>query len=171
MPVHYLILKNDSLENHFALTMPVVVAHAVAIKTGMIMLVGFGSPALAKIAIAVAGMSCTLPVLIATNIHIASDAVPGVLLSLLSSSIAFNPKGVAALANPKTLAEIFKVMAPNTGWSRGICGNKKRSIGLMNFAKPRINPASSAMRISPNHKAIIPISPKAKTTALPAESV
>jgi hypothetical protein len=62
-------------------------------------------------------------------------AVPGFELSLLSSSIALIPKGVAALPSPSMLLEMFKIMALIAGLSSGTPGKSRRMSGPMSRAR------------------------------------
>src|SRR5512143_2098940 len=93
--------------SNFTVATPTTVLTVVATITGPMISVGFEAPAAARIAITVAGMSWTLLVLMTRKVHMASVAVPSFLLSLLSSSIALRPSGVAALARPSMLADMF----------------------------------------------------------------
>ena len=88
-----------------------------------------------------------------------------------SSSMAFNPSGVAAFPNPRILADIFNTIEPMAGWSSGTSGNRRRVIGRSPFAIRRMSPDSSAIFIMPNQSAIIPMRPIAKFTATLAISI
>jgi hypothetical protein len=114
-----------------------------------------------RMAITVAGMSCTEPVLMAQKSACASVAVPGWGLSRSSSSIALMPNGVAALPSPRRFAETFITMAPMAGWSGGMEGNSLRSTGRATRASIRTSPASSATRISPSQRVKTPTSVRA----------
>ena len=65
---------------------------------------------------------------------------------------------------------MFIIIEPIAGWSDGIFGNNHLVSGFKKFAIDLIKPASSATFIIPIHKAIMPISPKAIFTAMPAYS-
>ena len=65
-------------------------------------------------------------------------------------------------------AAIFITIDPIAGWSFGTSGNKNFIIGFSAFPINLTKPASSAIFISPNHKAIIPISPIANSTPVSA---
>ena len=114
------------------------------------MAVGSFEPAEAITLTMEAGMSWTPAVLIVRNMHIAFVATPGVLLSLLRSSIAFIPSGVAALFSPRALAAMFMSMLPMAGWSRGTPGKSQRMTGAISFATSWIKPESSAIFMIPS---------------------
>ena len=88
------------------------VERLVAIRVDAIIFGGSWDPAAARKAITVMGMMVREEVVKATNVHIASVAVPGSLFSSFSFSIALIPKGVAALPMPKMLAVMLIMMAP-----------------------------------------------------------
>src|SRR3954463_15211112 len=105
--------------------MATVAAHSVANKAVPTIAVGLVEPDAARIAIAVAGTSCTELVLIARNVHIAFEATPGRGLSVSRSRIARNPRGVAALPRPSMFAAMFMSIEPIAGWSWGTSGNNR----------------------------------------------
>ena len=78
-----------------------MVEQIVATKVVAIIDVGSFAPAATKKAIPVAGINCTLEVLIAKKVHIALVATPGKGFNVSNSVIAFNPIGVAALLSPE----------------------------------------------------------------------
>jgi hypothetical protein len=117
-------------------------------------------------AMTVAGISWTLLVLMTRKVHIASVAVPTFLLSLLSSSIALSPSGVAALARPSMFAEMFISIAPIAGWSGGTSGKSLVVTGLRNLERTATIPDCSAIFISPSQRDMMPISPIASSTAI-----
>src|ERR1017187_5959631 len=106
----------------------------VARKVGTMMSVGLAEPRVSRIAITVAGTSVSAVVLIVRNMHIAFVAVPATGFSLLSSSIAFNPSGVAAFESPRKFAVMFITIAPMAGWSGGTSGKTRVMIGLTTLA-------------------------------------
>ena len=61
------------------------------------------------------GIKVTLEVLMARKSAIESEATPGRGFKLRSSTIAFSPKGVAALPSPSMLAAMFRIMALMAG--------------------------------------------------------
>src|SRR4051812_4940377 len=87
----------------------------VARNVGMMMSVGFELPRVSRIAITVAGTSVNAVVLIVRNMHMGFVAVPATGLSLLSSSIALSPSGVAAFERPRKFAVMFITIAPMAG--------------------------------------------------------
>src|SRR5206468_11311383 len=74
--------------------------------------VGLVDPDAARIAIAVAGISCTELVLLARKVHMAFVATPGRGLSASRSRIARSPSGVAALPRPGVFAAMFVSIDP-----------------------------------------------------------
>src|SRR5579872_2197922 len=118
---------------------PQISAMMVAIKVGMIISVGVFEPSDKRIAMTVAGISVIALVLIVRNMHMAFVAVPAFGFNLLSSSIAFNPSGVAAFDNPKKFAAIFESIAPIAGCSGGTSGNNLTMIGFAIRASNVIN--------------------------------
>ncbi len=75
------------------------------------------------------GNTATPAVLIARNRHIAFVAVCFSSLSVWSSAIAFNPKGVAAFVRPTTFAAMFITIAPIAGCSAGTSGKSRTRTG------------------------------------------
>ena len=86
-------------------------------------------------------------------------------LSSCKLSIAFNPKGVAALSKPSRLAEKFMIICPMEGCPFGISGKSLEKKGPTMRDKSLIPPAFSAMFIKPMNKAKIPTSFKQISTA------
>src|SRR5690349_8682522 len=121
--------KNDSRSKNFAERTATVAAHKVAKKAVPTITVGRADPAAARIAIAVAGISCTELVLIARKVHIAFEATPGRGFSDSKSRIARKPSGVAALPSPSMLAAMFISIDPIAGWSGGTSGNNRNING------------------------------------------
>ena len=88
----------------------------------------------------------------------ALDAVPGSLFNVSRLSIAFRPKGVAALSRPSMLALKFITISPIAGCCSGISGNNRLSKGFSKRASQRTAPAFSAIFIRPRKKIIVPAS-------------
>src|SRR6266550_4736206 len=88
---------------------PAADEQVVASKAVPTMADGLFDPAAANTAMAVIGINCTEPVLIARKVHIAFVAVPGNLLSESRSFMARRPRGVAAFTNPNMFAAMFKI--------------------------------------------------------------
>ena len=106
---------SGKFSNNFADKIPTMVAQNEPNNDVPIMIAGCELPAVARNAIAVAGINVMPAVLIARNVHIAFVAVPFSLFNVSNSSIAFKPNGVAALPNPRILAEIFITIEPIAG--------------------------------------------------------
>ena len=68
-----------------------------------------------RIAMTVVGISVTLDVFRASNVHIAGEAVSLSGFSFCNSCIALMPMGVAALPNPNMLALKLDIIYPNAG--------------------------------------------------------
>ena len=87
-----------------------------AIKMGTQTASGALEPAAARTAaVPVGAISTTQVALIERNRTIASLATPGTRFKRFSSTIAFNPKGVAALPSPSMFDARFITMAPMAG--------------------------------------------------------
>src|SRR5215510_15818367 len=99
---------------------------------------GFAEPAAARIMIVpVGGIRWIAETLIARNIAIASVATPGRGFRRSSSTIAFRPKGVAALLSPSVLLARFITIAAIAGWSAGMSGKSRRISGATQRATAR----------------------------------
>ena len=118
--------------------------------------VGCREPWAAKIAMAVAGTSWMELVLIARNVHIAFDAMPGWGFRVSRLRMAFSPRGVAALPRPSILAAMLSTIAPRAGCPSGTSGNSIRVKGWSLRASASTRPERSARRNSPSHSPIIP---------------
>ena len=90
-------------------------AQSVASNAVPTIAVGRCDPAATRIAIAVVGINCTELVLIARNVHIAFDALPGCGFNVSRSRIARRPSGVAALPRPSMFAAMFISIDPIAG--------------------------------------------------------
>ena len=73
-------------------------------------------------------------------------------------SIAFKPKGVAALSRFNKLAEKFIIICPVAGWFFGMSGNILEKKGQIIFDNNLTPPAFSAILRKPMNKAMMPIS-------------
>ena len=98
-------------------------------------------------------------VLMARNSAIALVATPLCWFSLSNSTIAFKPKGVAALPRPSMLEAKFMTIAVIAGWSAGTSGKSRRKSGRRPRMMTRSRPPSEATRTSPRKKTIAPVSP------------
>ncbi len=105
----------ENFSKIFAAVIPVIVAQSAPKKEVPIIIAGSLLPEAALIAIAVAGIKVNPAVLIVKKVHIALVAVPLFSFSESSSSIAFNPNGVAALPSPSIFADIFIIIEPTAG--------------------------------------------------------
>ena len=105
------------------------------------------------------GINVSPDVLRTRNIIIELVAVSFFSFSACSCSIAFKPKGVAALSSPNILAEIFIKMLPVTGWPFGMSGNSFVKTGLSIRANALTTPPRSPIFMIPSHKDSTPVSP------------
>ncbi len=142
-----------------------IVATKVAIIHGIKISMGFVECAAALSAIILTGISVSPEACRQRNITCASLARSLSGFNSCRLSIALNPNGVAALSNPKRLAEKFIIMCPIAGCPFGMPGNILEKKGPMILESKLIPPAFSAIAIKPRNKAIIPIRPKLRLTA------
>ena len=131
--------KNDNRSKNFAESTATVAAQSVAKNAVPTIAVGRADPAAARIAIAVAGMSCTELVLIARKVHIAFEATPGCGFNDSRSRIARNPSGVAALPSPEHVRRHVHQHRTHRGMVR------------RNFRKQSLHQRSQSVR-DPLHK-------------------
>src|SRR6476661_10075481 len=96
----------------------------------------------------------------------ALDALSALGLISCRLCMAFKPKGVAALSNPKRFAEKFIIIWPIAGCPFGNSGKSFEKKGPMILDNNLMPPALSAMLIKPINKAIILINPILMLTAL-----
>ena len=148
----------------------IVVEQMVAKRVVGKMAAGSLEPAAARSAMMPVGRMVTLEVLIARNKTMALVAVPLCWFSVSSSCMARMPKGVAALPRPRTLADMFRIMAPMAGCSAGTSGKRRTMRGRTVRAMMTSRPPASATFMSPRKRAMTPTSPMARVTALPADS-
>src|ERR1043166_2312483 len=101
-----------------------IVATNVAIMHGTKISVGLAAGGLtaARAAIIETGMSVRPDACKHRNMICALDALSLFGFSSCRLSIAFSPKGVAALSRPKRFAEKFIIMSPMAGWFLGSSG-------------------------------------------------
>src|SRR5690606_31682252 len=132
--------------------MPAAATHE-ASAAGTMMMAGSSAPACARKAIAVAGKRVAQALLSAKNVIMAGEAAPGSSFSSCSCSMAFSPKGVAALASPSRLAVMLRATEVSAGCPLGTSGNSGRSRGVSHRASAGSTPAFSAMRLMPNQRA------------------
>jgi len=108
--------------------------------------------------ITVVGTNCIHAAFNTKNSAISSLAVSLLILFLLSSSIAFIPKGVAAFDSPIIFAVKFIIIAPTAFSFFPASLNKNLIIGLNITASFSVNPLFSAIFMTPHHRHIIPTS-------------
>ena len=96
----------------------------------------------------------------------AFDAVSFFVFSSCICSIAFSPKGVAALSSPSMLAAMFMKMLPVTGCPLGISGKSRVKTGLSSLARTLTTPPRSPIFMMPSHKASTPVSPSEISNAV-----
>src|SRR5512132_708463 len=149
----------------FAMMMATTVEQNVANSVVGRMPAGSADPAAARSAMTPVGSSVTLDVLIARNSTIALLAVPFAGLSASRCCMARMPNGVAALPNPSTFEDIFRIIAPIAGWVGGTCGNSLCISGRSSRAIMLNRPPASATFISPRNSVITPTRPMASVTA------
>ena len=77
-----------------------------------------------------------------------------------SCSIAFRPRGVAALSRPSMLAAMFIKMLPVTGCPFGMSGNSLTKTGDSRRASALMSPPCSPIFITPSHSDKTPVRPK-----------
>ena len=87
-----------------------------------------------------------------------------------SPSIAFSPRGVAALSSPSMLALMFMKIWPNTGCPLGISGNRRVKSGLSQRAMVLTRPPISPIFITPIQSDSTPVRPSEISKAVLAES-
>ena len=146
--------------------MAAMVAIKVAIIQGTKMSVGLAAFEPARKAMMLTGINCKPDACRQRNIICALEAL--VLSGLISCKLAmaFNPKGVAALSSPNRLALKFIIMCPIAGWPFGTSGNILEKKGPMILDNRLMPPAFSAIPMNPINKAITPINPRERFTAV-----
>ena len=82
-------------------------------------------------------------------------------------SMAFKPKGVAALSSPSILALKFITICPMAGCFSGTSGNNLFINGFKSLAIQLMAPARSAIFMSPKKKTIVPANGKATSITEP----
>ena len=133
---------------------------------GTKMSVGCAAPICALYTMMLTGMSVSPLVLSTRNIIIGLVAVSFFGLSSCNCSIAFNPRGVAALSRPSILAAMFMNMLPVTGCPLGMSGNSLQNTGLSTRASMLTMPPFSPIFIIPSHSDNTPVSPSEISNAV-----
>ena len=122
--------------------------------------VGCAAPIWARYTMMLIGISVSPEVFSTRNMIIGLLAVSFLGFSSCNPSMAFRPKGVAALSNPNMLAAKFMKILPVTGCPLGISGKSLVNRGLNTRAKRLMIPPFSPIFMIPNHKESTPVSPK-----------
>lgn len=134
-----------------------------------------------SVGLAAGGLTEALIAIILTGIRVSPDACKTInmiceLLAVSLSgfkvcklSIAFKPKGVAALSKPSRLAEKFIIICPMAGCFGGTSGNNLPKKGPTIRDKNRMAPAFSPMFMNPKKSVMMPISLKERSTLSPAD--
>src|SRR5665213_44101 len=134
-----------------------MVATKVAIMHGIKISVGLCVFKEALMAMILTGISVSPDACKQRNMICELEAVSFFGLISCKLSIAFIPKGVAALSSHSKLAEKFITICPIAGWFFGSSGNNLEKNGPTIRAKNLIPPAFSAMAMKPMNKAMLPI--------------
>src|SRR5687768_15152575 len=108
-----------------------IVATKVAIIQGTKMSVGFSALKAALAAMMLTGIRVNPDAWRQRNMICALEATSLLGFNSCRLSIAFNPKGVAALSSPSRLAEKFIIICPIEGCPFGISGNNLEKKGPM----------------------------------------
>ena len=126
----------------------------------MKMSVGWAAPIWARYTMMEIGISVRPLVFSTRNMIIGFEAVSFLGFSSCICSIAFRPRGVAALSKPSMLAAMFMKMEPVTGWPLGISGNSLVNSGLSILARIFTTPPFSPIFMMPSQRAKTPVRPK-----------
>ena len=139
---------------------PASVEKKVANRMGMKISVGCAAPSWARYTIIEIGISVSPLVFSTRNMIIGFEAVSFFVFSSCSCSIAFRPRGVAALSKPSMLAAMFMKMEPVTGWPLGISGNSFTKTGLSSRASTLTIPPFSPIFMIPSQSDNTPVRPR-----------
>ena len=164
--------------NRLVMMIPASVEKKVASRMGMKMSVGWAAPIWARYTMIEIGISVSPLVFSTRNMIIGFEAVTlisFIWLSLIlpcsfsifnlpssisfSCSIAFRPRGVAALSRPSMLAAMFMKMEPVTGCPLGMSGNSFTKMGLSSRASTFTTPPFSPIFIIPSQSDNTPVRP------------
>ena len=141
----------------------------VAIMMGMNTSAGFDAPICARMVMMETGIKVSPDALSTRNMIMEFDARDLSGFSSCNSRMACKPAGVAALSNPRMLADKLSRMEPAAGWSFGMSGNRRRNSGCTMRANTCTMPPRSPMRMMPIHKASTPVSPSDTSKPVRAE--
>ena len=139
--------------------MPARVEKKVAMSMGINISVGCAAPICALYTIMLTGIKVSPEVLSTKNMIMEFDAVSFFAFSSCKPSIAFKPKGVAALSKPSMLAAMFIKMLPYTGCPLGNSGNNLLNTGLSTRAMAFTTPPFSPIFITPSQSESTPVKP------------
>lgn len=121
--------------------------------------VGCAAPICALYTIMLTGISVKPEVFSTKNIIMEFDAVSFLVFNSCKPSIAFSPKGVAALSKPNIFAAIFIKILPYTGCPLGNSGNRRLKTGLSTRAMALTTPPFSPIFITPSQSDNTPVKP------------
>ena len=105
------------------------------------------------------GMMVRPEVLSTRNMIMALLARSFSLLSVCRPSMAFRPRGVAALSRPSMLALMFMKMWPMTGCPSGMPGKRRRNTGLSTRDMALTTPPFSPIFMMPSQSDSTPVRP------------
>ena len=145
---------------------PTTVEKNVASRMGIKMSVGCAAPICARYTMMLTGISVRPLVFSTRNIIIGLEAVSFFGFSSCICSMAFSPKGVAALSSPSMLAAIFMKILPVTGWPLGISGNSLVNTGDNRRANTLTTPPFSPTFITPIQSDNTPVRPNEISNAV-----
>ena len=149
---------------------PARVEKNVASRIGTNTSVGWAAPSCARYTMMLIGIKVSPEVFSTRNMIIGLLAVSFFGFSSCNPSIAFSPRGVAALSSPSMLAARFMKILPVTGCPFGISGNSFENSGLSSRAKSWITPPFSPIFMMPSQSESTPVSPKDISKAVFDES-
>ena len=145
---------------------PAIVETNVANKMGTKISVGLAAPICARYTMMLTGIIVSPEVLMTRNIIMLFVAVSFFSFRSCRRSMAFSPKGVAALSSPNIFAEMFIKMFPTTGCPLGTSGNNLQNTGLNHLANTSTTPPFSPIFITPSHRESTPVNPKEISNAV-----
>ena len=152
--------------NRLVMMTPASVEKNVANRMGIKISVGWAAPSWARYTKIEIGISVSPLVFSTRNMIIGLEAVSFFVFRSCNCSIAFNPKGVAALSSPSMLAAMFMKMEPVTGCPLGMSGNSLTKIGLSSRASTFTTPPFSPIFMIPNQSDNTPVSPSEISNAV-----
>ena len=139
--------------------MPAKVEKKVASRMGTNISVGWVAPSCARYTMMLIGISVSPDVFSTRNMIMGLLAVSFLEFNSCRPSIAFSPKGVAALSSPSILAARFIKMLPVTGCPLGISGKSLLNRGPSNRENRVMTPPCSPILMIPSQRERTPVSP------------